>query len=65
MKDIIIKFILVVVGFLSVLYFLGEPDNNILTDSIFLYKVLSFIVLLGCIVLWRVIFGDSDDNELA
>ncbi len=65
MKDIIIKVALVIVGLLSVFYIIGEPIDDVLTNGIFWCKVLSFMVLLGCIVLWRIIFGGSDSNELA
>lgn len=64
MKGIIIKVILVIVGLFSVFYIIGEPIEE-LTNSIVWCKVLSFMLLLGCIVLWRIIFGDSNSNELA
>lgn len=64
MKDIIIKVVLVIIGLFSVFYIIGEPIDDVLTNSTIWYKVLSFMVLLGCIVLWRIIFGCSDSNEL-
>jgi hypothetical protein len=65
MKGIIIKVILVIVGLFSVFYIIGEPIDDVLSNSILWCKVLSFMLLLGCIVLWRVLFGSIDRDELA